>query len=210
MKKYILASITILSLLISACGSNTPAEPTVSAEDIQSTAVAAAFTIVAETQAAIPTNTPLPPTDTPSPTPLPTDTPIPLPTIDPATLPTLTFTPIPANTASSAGGDPCNSPLPGNVTGNPTKIRLSNQTKGELVISLYLNPTVFGECGYRGYTLSRNDSTTITDLPQGCYNVGVFVTLPNKSTKAFGYGCINNPDMWTFNIYEESVTLAPP
>lgn len=210
MKKYFLASMIILSLLISACGSKTPAEPTVSAEQIQSTAVAAAFTIVAQTQAAIPTNTPLPPTDTPTSTPLPTDTPIPLPTLDPASIPTLTFTPIPANTASSAGGDPCNAPLPGDVTGHSTKIRLSNQTKGELVISLYLNPTAFGECGYRGYTLSRNDSTTITDLPQGCYNVGVFVTLPNKSTKAFGYGCINNPDMWTFNIYEESVILAPP
>lgn len=205
-KSATISMIILLALLMSACGGSAPAAPALSAEEIQSTAVAAAFTIVAETQAAIPTNTPLPPTETPLPTPLPTDTPVPLPTLDPLTIPTLTAT----TAASGSGGDPCNAPLQAVVTGNPTKIRLQNQTKGELVISLYLNKTAFGECGFRGYNLGKNDSTIIYDLPQGCYNVSVFVTLPNKNAKSFGYGCINNPDLWTFNIYEGSTVLSPP
>lgn len=202
----IIVLITTFALIISACG-GTPAEPTVSAEDIQSTAVAAAFTIVAETQAAIPTNTPVPPTDTPVPTPIPTDTPVPSPTLEAALVPTFTLVP---TTVGSSGGDPCNKPLSGSVTGDLTKIRLSNETKGDLVISLYLNLTAFGECGFRGYNLGPKDSTTITDLPTGCYNVSVFVTEPNKSSKSFGYGCINNTDLWEFKIYADNTILTSP
>lgn len=205
----IITGITVIALVISACGAQTPAEPTVSAVDIQSTAVAAALTIVAETQAAIPTNTPLPPTNTPVPTPLPTDTPVPSPTFD-AALVIPTFTLVPTTVGSTTGGDPCNKPLPGTVTGDLTKIRLKNETKGSLVISLYLNLTAFGECGYRGYNLGPNDSTTITDLPTGCYNVSVFVTEPNKNSKSFGYGCINNTDLWEFRIYAENTVLLAP
>ena len=204
MKKYIWTSLIILGLLVSACNA-VPAEPTISAEEIQQTAIAAAFTIVAETQAAIPTNTPIPPTDTPTATPLPTDTPLPPPTLDALVIPTFTSAP-----QVSGGGDPCNAPLPGNIDGHPARIKLKNETRGTLVISLYLNKTPFGECGYRGYTLGSKDSTTITDLVQGCYNVGVFVTQKNKNTKAFGYGCINNTDIWQFSIYEESVVLLSP
>jgi len=190
-----------LALIISACGAE--ATPTVNPMDIQNTAVAAAFTVVAETQAAIPTSTPIPPTETPSPTPLPTDTPIPLPTIE-----------ITATTASQAsgntGGDPCNAPLGATVSGKPTTIKLVNQTKGPIVASLYLNLTPFGECGYRGYNLGKGDSIVINDLPQGCYNVGVFVNDPKNPSKSFGYGCINNSDKWTFEINAESVKFVGP
>ena len=205
MKRLSIFSLTLIAaLLISACGAGQPTEPALSGEDIQLTAEAAAFTIVAQTQAAIPTNTPPPPTATASPTPIPSDTPEPSPTVDGALA---SPTPLPTQQAS---GDPCNAPLGGNVSGRDTTIRLANNTKGDLVVSLYLNLTPFGECGYRGYTLGPRDSTTINDLPQGCYNVGVFVTGPNKNTKAFGYGCINNSDKWTFQIYEESVVLNAP
>lgn len=206
MKRFALLSLTVIVvMLISACGGQ-PTEPSVSAEDIQATALAAAATIVAETQAAIPTNTPLPPTEPSTPTPLPTDTPIPSPTID-ASLPTATL--VPTQTASG-GGDPCNAPLGAIVAGRDTIIRLHNNTKGELVVSLYLNKTAFGECGYRGYNIGSKGSTVITDLPQGCYNVSVFVTGPKNDSKAFGYGCINNNDKWTFEIYEDQVVLTPP
>jgi len=204
---YFISLLMTIAMVMSAC-SGTPAEPTMSADDIQATAVAAAFTIVAETQAAIPTNTSVPPTDTAVPTPIPTDTPIPSPTPE-GGLVIPTFTSIPT-TVGNDGGDPCNKPLPGSVTGHSTKIRLQNETKGDLVISLYLNLTAFGECGYRGYNLGPSGSTTITDLPQGCYNVSVFVTEPKKSTKSFGYGCINNPDLWVFKIYAENTVLLAP
>ena len=209
MKRFSIISIsTIIIMIISACGGQSVAEPTpISGEDIQQTAIAAANTIVAETQAAIPTNTPLPPTETASPTPLPTETPFPSPTPD-ASLPTETF--VPTQQTSSSGDDPCNAPLGGSVSGASTTISLVNNTKGDLVVSLYLNKTPFGECGYRGYNIGPKDSISVTDLPQGCYNVGVFVNGPKKDTKAFGSGCINNPDKWVFQIYEETVVLNAP
>jgi hypothetical protein len=195
----------VLTTVISACG-GAPAQPTVNPLDIQSTALAAAQTVIAETLAAIPTNTPIPPTNTPEPTPTPTETPLPLPTLDAALVPTFT----PTSVSNTSGADPCNKPLSANVSGRETKIRLANQTKGDLVISLYLNLTPFGECGYRGYNLGPNQSTTITDLPQGCYNISVFVKLPKKDSKAFGYGCINNTDLWEFKIYEDRAVLVSP
>lgn len=205
MRKISIYWITSITLLISACGAGQPTEPAISGEDINATAVAAAFTIVAETQAAIPTNTPPPPTATASPTALPSNTPEPSPTSD-AALASPTLAP-----TRQASGDPCNAPLGGNVSGRDTIIRLVNNTNGDLVVSLYLNLTPFGECGYRGYNIGPKGSTTINDLPQGCYNVSVFVTGPNnKNSKAFGYGCINNPDKWTFQIYEEQVVLNAP
>ncbi len=188
----------ILTTIISACGAE--ATPTINAVDVQNTAVAAAFTVVAETQAAIPTNTPVPPTETPTQTPPPTETPLPL--------PTLQATATQASSQSNPGADPCNKPLGANVTGHPAYIRLRNSTNGPLVVSLYLNLTEFGECGYRGYSLDVGGELTITDLPQGCYNVGVFVNDPDKPTKAFGYGCINNPDAHTFDIFPEIVKFT--
>jgi hypothetical protein len=205
MKRFsIFSLLTAVIMLISACSGQPAAEPTVSGDDVQRTAVAAAFTIIAETQAAIPTNTPLPPTETASPTPLPTDTPIPSPTPDAALAPP---TLAPTQQASS---DPCNAPLSGGVSGQPTIIKLENNTKADLVVSLYLNKTPFGECGYRGYNIGPKGSVLITDLPQGCYNVGVFVNDSKKPTKAFGYGCLNNNDKWTFQINAESVGFYGP
>ncbi len=206
MKRFSILSLAMaIAMLISACGGGQPTEPSISAEDIQSTAVAAAFTIVAQTQAAIPTSTPLPPTETSSPTPLPTDTPIPSPTID-ASVPTATLVP----TQQASGGDPCNAPLGAIVSGKDTKINLINNNKADIVVSLYLNITPFGECGFRGYNLGPKESTLLTDLPQGCYNISVLVNDPKKPSKAFGYGCLNNPDKWTFQINAENVIVGAP
>ncbi|NUQ84188.1 MAG: hypothetical protein HUU11_05700, partial [Anaerolineales bacterium] len=146
MKRFKIISLMALSMamLVSACGGGTPAEPTVSPQDVQASAVAAALTIVAETNAAIPTNTPVPPTNTPEPTPLPTDTPVPLPTLDPAVIPTFTSAP-----QASTTQNPCNRLLPNPIAGHPTKIRIFNNTKFDGVkISLYFENTAFGECGF--------------------------------------------------------------
>lgn len=201
MSRLKIFSTIFIAAFISACGAE--ATPTINAVDVQNTAISGAFTLVAQTEAAIPTATPLPPTSTPTQTPLPTNTPLALPTLDVTLTPTI---------ASQGGGnsDPCNVPLTGSVAGRPTMIRLVNVTKAPVLASIYLNLTSFGSCGYRGYNLSAGDSVTITDLPQGCYNVSVFVNDPKKPSRAFGYGCINNSDKWTFEIRTDSVKFTGP
>ncbi len=66
MKRFFTLTVVLaIALILSACGAE-PA-PTVSPVDIQSTAQAAAATIIAQTQAAMPTATSVPPTETPVP-----------------------------------------------------------------------------------------------------------------------------------------------
>ncbi len=197
MKKLIYLSM-LGAALLAACGPQ--ATPTMNPADVQGTAFAAASTMVAQTQAAIPTSTPIPPTETPSPTPAPTDTP-PIPPT--SSLPTLA----PTLASGGTGGDPCNSPLPADPAGRPTTIKIENQTNGSLTLSLYLNKTPFATCGYRGYNIAKGGSVLITDLVQGCYNVSVYVNDPKAPSKSFGYGCINDEDKWTFLVGPEVVRL---
>jgi len=199
--------IIIAALLISACGSAL-VTATVSGGDVQSTAIAAAFTVVAKTHEARPTNTIAVPTETPTLVPLPTET---------ATLSVTETPPIlsslePASTAAAttaAGGnsDSCNAPLQSLSGGKSTIIKLENDTGAPITLSIYLNQTPFGDCGYRGYAIAKGSSILITDLIQACYNVSVLVNDPKKPTKSFGYGCINNDDKWTFIISRDSVIL---
>ncbi len=195
----ILSILTIVTVLLTACGAE-PAPPTLSVADVQSTAVSAALTIVAQTQAAIPTNTPPPPTETPTSTPPPTNTPFELPTL------AVTAT----NTLASAGGDYCATRVLSAPKGKETIILIDNQTKYPVQVSLYLNKTELDECGYRGYSLGKNASVVISDLVYGCYNLWAWSTDPKKPFNASGYGCINNPDKWTFEIREEFIKFVGP
>lgn len=197
MKKLLTLSM-LAAVLLSACGPQ--ATPTMNPADVQATAFAAASTMVAQTQAAIPTATLVPPTETPSSTPAPTDTPPVLPT---SSLPTLA----PTTAAGNPGTDPCNAVLPADPAGRPTIIKIENQTKGSLTLSLYLNKTPFATCGYRGYNIAKGGSVLINDLVQGCYNVSVYVNDPKTPSKSFGYGCINDEDKWTFVVGPEVVRL---
>ena len=200
--KYI-NRITLLILIIAlSTGCGTEAPPTMSGADVQSTAIAAAFTIVAETQAAIPTSTPLPPTETPTSTPLPTNTSLSLPTL------AATLTSVPA--AGSGSGDPCATRVLGAPLGKSTVIRIVNTVKQPVTVSLYLNETAsHNECGYRGYNLSQRGSVVITDLVVGCYNLWAWST-GDKPFNSSGYGCINNPDKWTFEINEATIKFIGP
>ena len=192
-------SVILATSLLAACGAD--ATPTISVADVQSTAVSAAFTIVAQTQAAIPTATPLPPTETPTQTPPPTNTTAPLPTL------AVTLT----NTAASAGGDYCATRVLGSPLGQSTRILIDNTTRYSVQVSLYLNETEsHNECGYRGYNLGRNGSVLITDLVYGCYNIWAWSTDNSHAFQVAGYGCINNPDKWTFEITEDIVRFVGP
>ncbi|HSL43636.1 MAG TPA: hypothetical protein VK897_09405 [Anaerolineales bacterium] len=202
----ILTTVVLLTMILSACGA--PAVPTINPVDVQNTAAAAAFTMVAQTQAAIPTATPLPPTETATATVAATDTPLPLPTLDV----TLTATTAPVSSDSNASVDPCSTRPLSPKQGRETVIRVVNTTKYAVRVSMYLNETAaHGECGYRSFDLSKNNDTVFTDLVQGCYNLWAW-SLDNK--KAFQVGsptaCINNPDKWTFEISESNIKFVGP
>jgi hypothetical protein len=180
MKRNLWIIVVLLTLVISSCGSS--ATPTVNPADIQSTAAAAAFTMIAQTQAAIPTNTPVPPTETAIPTSLPTETPLPLPTLDlsaasPTNIPT--FTPQASSSSSSSSGDACNQPLT-KWLGPTATMSVENETKpkGTIVLSAYV-VTDLGECGYLYITGSSFSG------PVGQYSVGAFVN-GKKNFKVFG------------------------
>ncbi|HEX2997980.1 MAG TPA: hypothetical protein VHP14_24360 [Anaerolineales bacterium] len=206
MKRNVLVISTVLVLLASAC---TPAgTPTVNPADIAGTAQAAAYTMVALTQQAIPTNT-LIPTETASPIPLPTDTPPPLPTqgsMDTAlpgvTIPTTlpTFTP---QIPSSSGGnnqDPCNQALT-KWQGPTATFTIANKTKpkGTIVLGIYV-VTEMGQCGNLVIT---GDSFS---GPAGQYSAAAFVN-GKKNFKVFGGFKITGGN-WKIVVSNDSITAA--
>jgi len=200
MKIKIWIFIVVLSLLVSSCSSS--ATPTADAQSISNTAVAEANTLMAETQAAIPTETLPPPTEAPTLTALPTLTSLPSPTLDPLIAsPTgiPTFTPeVPVATSNSSGGtDPCNKPLT-SWQGPNTRIVITNETKpqGTIVLSLYV-VTDLGECGY----LNVYSDSLIG--PVGYYSAGAFVN-GKKNFKVFG-GFRLNGGSWQILVRNESI-----
>jgi hypothetical protein len=203
MKRFsILIQALVIALVISACGAP-QATPTVNLTDLQSTAFAAASTLVAQTQAAIPTATPPPPTATATLPPVPTSG------------PTLTllpggnlFTPTPVVIPSAE--DPCiNNVLPGNLVGQKIKIRIDNPTKASIMVSVNLqsgNPQ--GVCGYRGYSLAAGQSLVITDLVEGCYSIWAWNPDPKDYFMVTnGTSCLNNSKSWTFDVSTNSIKL---
>jgi hypothetical protein len=208
MKHLSTLTIAVIAVLISACGA--PAAPTMQAIDVQNTAAAAAFTMVAETQAAVPTATPLPPTETPTQTPLPTNTPLPLPTS--ATLAVVASpTSAPVSSNSNSGTDPCATRVLSKPEGKETTIRIVNTTKLGVLVSMYLNETASkGACGYRSFNLAKNNDIVFTDLVQGCYNLWAWSDNAKGKFFSAGSGCINNSDKWTFEINENNIKFVGP
>lgn len=200
------ALILIVALTTTACGAQPV--PTVNAADVQHTAEAAAFTMVAQTQEAMPTNTPIPPTETPTNTPVPTDTPAAVSTV--ATLGSATVPTTAATISTGATVDPCATRvLSYSPKGEDTIIRIANLTKAPVTVSVYLNETAgAGECGYRSYNLTKYGDVVITDLVQGCYNLWAWSTDNKIHVNAGGFGCINNPDKWTFEISENTIKFT--
>jgi len=193
----------LISLIISACGARgVQATPTINALDIQSTVAAAAFTMIAETQAAIPTATPPPPTETFTNTPAPTATFPPL----PASAITLT----PVGSGNSGGGDPCvNQVMPAILKGEPVKIRINNSTKAAVSFSIYLNQNgTQGQCGYRTYTIDPGQPLVLNDLVAACYTLWAW----NPDPKTYfivtnGTSCIDTSANWVFDISTSTIKL---
>jgi hypothetical protein len=188
MLKKILPILLALTVLLSACAPQ--GTPTMAPADVQGTAVSAAWTIVALTQLAIPTATPLPPTETPSPTPLPTFTaePLIIPTLEPLIQPT----------ATSAPSDPnnCSKPLDVGAAGPTTDMRIENASGGVIsVISLYLNPNTFGQCGFLSYNNIAINGRQKISLPRGNWWASANIAYKNgQSGFAQGGFTIRNSD----------------
>jgi hypothetical protein len=215
MKRNVLITGVVLILLVSACAPK--ATPTANPVDIQHTAEAAAFTMVAETQQAMPTATSLLPTDTPSPTAaVPTNTVPPLPGFGtqqatptiltqpgvalPTALPTFTQqvqAPQPAS-GSSNTQDICNQPLPA-WQGPTANFQIVNQTKpeGTIILSMYV-VSKFGQCGY---LVISGDSFS---GPIGDYSAGAFIT-GKQNMKAFGAFRITEGN-WKIVVRNDSIT----
>ena len=197
MKKplYLLAAVIVLAS--AACA---PAAPTADPAQIQASAVAAAATMVAMTQQAIPSPTEVPPTPLPSPTALPSPTLVALPTLPVSSAPT-------AAPAPTTSGDKCQAPIASAPDGPMMTVSIANQTNGTVVLSLYLYETTFGECGYWSTVLSPRGSTSAF-LPQGDYFAGAFVNDPKAQTKSFGTSLpLKNGEKFRIVVGAETIEL---
>jgi len=204
MKKFsILTLLLMITLIIIAGGAGgTQAAPTVNAVDIQNTVIAAALTVVAETQAAIPTSTLPPPTATFTDTPAATSTLPPLPTLDG------TFTSVPSSNSGGNADDPCiNKVLPALLEGIPVRMRVDNSTKDTVSVSVYLQQaTPQSECGYRSYTLEPGQFLVINNLIEGCYTLWAWNPDPdNYFIVTNGTSCIDSSGPWAFDITTSSI-----
>ena len=202
-KNSILTVLLMITLLISACGAGgAQTTPTVNAVDVQNTVIAAALTVVAETQAAIPTSTLPPPTATFTDTPAATSTLPPLPTLDG------TFTSVPSGNSGGNGDDPCiNKVLPALLEGIPVRMRVDNSTRVTVSVSVYLQqPTPQSECGYRSYTLEPGQFIVINNLIEGCYTLWAWnPDQDNYFIVTNGTSCIDSSGTWAFDITTSSI-----
>ncbi len=191
----ILTLVLTIILLTSACGTKTAPPPTISVADMQMTAAALAATMIAQTQATIPTATLPPPTETGMDLPIPTDTFLPLPASE--------VTPTPVQISNPVSENDCiYKAMPGTLEGYPIKIRLSNLTKAALTISAYLHQAApQAQCGYRIYTVEAQQAIVITDLVEGCYSIWAW----NPDPKHYfivtnGTNCLYDSETKAFDI----------
>ncbi len=196
MKKKFLTIVSILIVItLVACGS---AEPTMSAEDLASTAVADAWIAVTQTQAAFPTATPVPPTNTPEATATLFPTLPPLPTLAPATV------------AAGPTTDVCNQiPVP-KPNGPVTTVEIRNQSQGQVNLSFGMNtPNEFGECFTYSFSLGMGDTVTAQVLT-GCYWGYAWITGSEPSNARSGNVLMCMPDStptYHVNITKETISL---
>ena len=214
MKRNVLLFGAVFILLASACAPQ--GTPTTNPADVQQTAQAAAFTMVAETQEAMPSPTVAQPTVTA--TFAPTNTPPPLPTLNtqgtpatqvtagagtvlPTALPTFTSQPAqqPQQPSSNTANDQadCNQPLT-NWQGPTANFNIVNQTRpeGTIVLSMYV-VTEFNQCGY---LIITSDSFS---GPIGQYSAGAFIT-GKQNLKAFGSFKITEGN-WKIVVRNDSI-----
>jgi len=196
--KKIFLTLAAFSFLLNACGGTPAADapPELTGEDVQATALAMAWTMAAETMAAMPTATPVPPTETPTPIP-PTATMTLVPTL---AQPTITNTP---------DKDRCDQFL-GSWAGATSRLRIVNTTKDTANISLYLSPNnAHNQCGYIYVPSLAKNMDHVMEVPYGTYYMYAWLVGANRSVNGGGYG-IGNPDKHTLEIRDNTIKWITP
>jgi hypothetical protein len=192
MKQKFLITISILAILaLSACG-GAEATPEISAEDLASTAVAEAWFVITQTAAAMPTNTPVPPTFTPQPT----NTA--LPTLE--LLPTLP--PAPAVVVATATAECITIPY-SEPKGTLLNVEIYNESQGNATVAFGMNfANDKNECFTYSFTLGRNDVFTGQVLA-GCYWGIAWITGEEQSVARSGnLMCLTDPAI----VYKIKIT----
>ncbi len=196
-----------LAILLTACA---PAAPTVDPAQIQASAMAAASTMIALTQAAIPSATPPPPTPLPSPTLLALPTVGPLPTLQTLASPT---------SASSGGGGDCNGLFDVGASGPQARLLIKNTTKGTITFGMKMNTkNSFGQCGYivwpnipRAGSVNGSVPLVHTSSGDSCYWAYAIVNDPkHPSNPGGGPWCIDSQLKWTITVGYDNIKMAPP
>jgi hypothetical protein len=180
MKQKFLIVLSLLSILIlSACG-GADATPELSPEDTAATAMAEAWIALTQTAAALPTNTPVPPTFTPQPT----NTALPVLEI----LPTLTLAPV-----ATATADCIAIPVP-EPKGALVNVEIYNESQGSATVAFGMNSANDkNECFSYSLSLGRNDVYTGKVLA-GCYWGIAWITGEEQSVARSGdLMCLSDP-----------------
>jgi len=186
-----------VTLIASACGVRVvpQATPAIDPVNVQVTALIAASTIMAETQAAIPTATSALPTLAP------TNTLAPL--ITSTAPPTLDVTLTPSPTENPYAVDTCvNQALPDSLTGRTIQIRVKNPTDATVQLTVYLQRNEPQDvCGYRGYAIAAGQTLSIGNLIEGCYSLWAWNPDPNDYFMVTnGTNCLDSTKSWAFDI----------
>ncbi len=211
MKRFTLI-LLLFGFLLSACGAleTTPEEiiPTISVEDIRATADVMVYDMLTQTQAAMPTNTFIPSTNTPLPPP-----------------PTATFTAVPTlaaelaspmalvEVASATPFAIATNTLVSNKkscvdqqlsawTGASAQLDIANYVEDTTAYVFLCITTIGDEVGY----ITLYEGANSVSVPQGCYSATAWVSGA-KDFNATTTFCINNNVHWKLIIENGGIFL---
>ncbi|MBM4427695.1 MAG: hypothetical protein FJ031_10695 [Chloroflexi bacterium] len=213
----IAAVLVIVALIASGC-SALSASPTPSLQELQMTAQAVAAQTLAAQQ--IPTQPPPSPTIIP-PTPLPVITASPEPVVEVAppvqevpqvVLPQVIVPEVPTQPVVIVQSSPteesteldCTGTLTPLTEGPRAPVQVVNKRGSAIILSYYLEPSPYGQCGSNSVQLDTQTEVQSLNLPLGCYWLYAWVTHSGKDESFQGHGC-NTREGVTWNIYPDRI-----
>jgi len=185
--KRLLPLILLFSIILSGCGALNPAAPaadataTISAEDIRATVDAMVYAMLTQTQAAMPTDTPIPATETPMPTA--TFTLVPT-----AILETATVALLPTATAAALDAYACTKQPLNSWTGGSAKVKITNNVKNTSASVFFCVTTPYGEAGY----IVGNAGSSV-EIPYGYVTATAWVSGAKNFNASIGFE-VKTPD----------------